>query len=84
MEAPPRSPSMTTEDHDLIVRTAAVVEEIHHRLFGNGNPGEIKTIQKDVQELQDYKSWIRGAFAVVALLITVFGGMLIEHLSRTH
>jgi len=64
-----------------ITRTMTMVEEMHHRLFGNGHPGElaqldtrITTLDKDVDDLKQSKSQAKGAFWALSGLFTLLGG----------
>lgn len=73
---------MNTEDHDLLLKVATTVDTIHDRLFGNGQPGEIHSMKRDIVGLQEYRNRLIGGVAVLTLLITVFGGMLLAHILR--
>ena len=57
-------------DHDLLLSISSTVESMHHRLFGNGNPGELDTLWKRTDSLQDWKNKVTGALIVLSFLIT--------------
>lgn len=39
-----------------------------HKLFGNGQPGEISKIEDRLGTLETFKSYIKGGFALVTLI----------------
>lgn len=53
-------------------RSSAILERIDHELFGNGQPGLLKEIQDDVDELDDkidkLEYWRSGIVAVLAFI----------------
>ena len=71
---------MTQDDRDLLVKTSVMVDEIYRRLFGNGQPGEIDTIRKDVRGLTNYRNRVVGALSVISFLLLAFGGILLAHI----
>jgi len=71
---PPPSPE------DLAVQIARIdetVTEIHHRLFGNGQPGDIATLQRKQIETDSFISQAKGALWVIGGLLTFLSGGLL-------
>ncbi len=67
-------------DRDLLIEVSTLVREMHTRLFGNGQPGDIDRINKEVRNLSSYRNKLIGAVTIVAFLLTVFGGVLVAHI----
>lgn len=66
----------TNREMDQVQRLArieAIVEDMHHRLFGNGQPGEVQTIKDDVSSLKSSRSWVKGGIAVLGFLVGADG-----------
>lgn len=53
------------------VRRVAVAESQLHALLGNGQPGRIAHIEKDVDELKQWKWWIAGIAAGAPVTVTI-------------
>lgn len=71
-------------DRDMLIEVSTLVREMHTRLFGNGQPGEIEKIQKDVKSLDRYRNQVKGAFAIVSFFLIIFGGVLLAHVLGSH
>lgn len=70
---------MSQEEQDeLLIEIRTIVKTMEHRLFGNGQPGEIDKLH----DLQNWKSKIQGALAVISTTMIIMGGFLIKHLLR--
>jgi hypothetical protein len=61
-----------------IAKIEVMTEEIYHRLFGNGQPGELDKLKEDVSSLQASRSWIKGVGAALGMLLTGDIGMHIK------
>lgn len=73
------------EDRDSqIAVIRAVVEDLHHRLFGNGNPGELAELRSRASSLEEFKNKILGALVIIATGITIIGTALFTHILKVH
>jgi hypothetical protein len=71
------------EDRDnQLARIVAVVEDMHHRLFGNGQPGELADLKNRASSLEEFKNKVLGALIIIATGITVIGTALFTHLLK--
>jgi len=67
----------------LLERTAridVVLDRLEHRLFGNGQPGELQTMKDDVYHLKGLEAKGRGAFWIVSVILAVLGSGFVAHL----
>lgn len=71
---------MEREDHDMLVKVSTVVDEIYHRLFGNGNEGELDQIKGRTGSLEEFKNKVLGAVILLSCLLGILGGGFIWHL----
>lgn len=76
-----------TESNEIIntaklERIEYMVEDMHHRLFGNGQPGFVEKSDERLKELESYRSFIRGAAWVIGGLFTLLTGVLTYHIAR--
>lgn len=46
--------------------------DLHHRLYGNGQPGDIANMSKKIEELQSWMLRATGAVGVVVILVEHF------------
>lgn len=60
-------------DHDLLISIATIVDNIEHRLFGNGQPGELDELKDRTVSLEEFKNRVMGA---LILLSVITGGSL--------
>lgn len=51
--------------------TQQMVADMHHRLFGNGQPGVIKEITDDISKLKGWQSKIIGFTAAVTFGLSI-------------
>ena len=56
------------------------LEAFDHKLFGNGQPGQISTLDSRMGVLENFKSYIKGGFATLGGLVTLIGGTELYHL----
>ncbi len=61
--------------------TQAIVIDIHTRLFGNGQPGELDKLDTRLKDLERTTNWAKGAVAVIVGLVTLLGGTEIYHIT---
>jgi hypothetical protein len=59
-------------DHDLLIRVATKLEE----LVGNGQPGRCASHSNRIRKLEQWRSYLAGAIAVLSFLGMVGGGIL--------
>ena len=67
-------------DRDLLIEVATIVRKMDERLFGNGQPGEIDKMNKEIRSLTSYRNRIVGAVGTVTFLLLAFGAVLLEHI----
>lgn len=65
-------------DSERLAKVETIVEVIHDRLFGNGQPGELSKLDDRVQVLENNKNRIIGAFSIVSVLMTFLGWVHIK------
>jgi hypothetical protein len=71
--------------------TNKLVEEIHHRLIGNGNPGmiadikDLKAMKEDyhatkikVETISNRMYYTMGALAILMILLNIFGSRIAQ------
>lgn len=63
---------MTVLDQAVLAEVKTIVTDMHHRLFGNGQPGIIATMESRLDELEAQKHRVEGAvkFLKFAAVIT--------------
>lgn len=72
---------MTQEEQsEAITRIETTVIFMKEQLLGNGQPGQLTVLRSRVDAIEEFRSVIKGAFAVIAALITMIGGAVITHL----
>lgn len=79
---------MTPEQQaEILISMKTTLERMDHELFGNGQPGRLKELDTKIQDLDDkvedherFKSYIKGSFATLSLIITALGGTELYHL----
>jgi hypothetical protein len=69
-----------------IERIETMTEEIYHRLFGNGQPGELdklkfeaEKLKTEIKDLQTTRSWAKGVMSTLGLLVTGDIGMHLKN-----
>lgn len=65
--------------HERLNDIASTVTEVDtkmHSLVGNGQPGRVGVLEKDVEELKGHANKAKGYFAALAAVSTVLGGLL--------
>lgn len=67
-------------DRDMLIEVSTLMREMHGRLFGNGQPGEIDKINKEVRGLTNYRNRLIGAVSTITFLLLAFGGILLAHI----
>lgn len=53
------------ERNDTLVSIQTTVEDMHHRLFGNGQPGIIDRFDARIKDLEAQKSRVLGAVTLI-------------------
>lgn len=61
--------------------TQTLVIDIHTRLFGNGQPGELDKLDARLKEQERVINWAKGAVAVILGLLSLLGGTEIYHIT---
>lgn len=75
------------DDTVNIGKIAYMVEDMHHRLFGNGQPGELDRIavrlnvmDEEIEEIKRDKARAKGAIWALSALFTALGGGQLWHI----
>lgn len=66
------------EKDDLLIRISTQVEEMHERLFGNGQPGELDKAKSRIYDLEEWKNKASGGLVIISILIGVLGVELVK------
>lgn len=56
---------MTRDEQEQLTKVVTLVEDMHHRLFGNGQPGYIKDNDKRVLALETDQNRVKGMISLV-------------------
>ncbi len=64
---------MTSEQYEDLIETKTLVKEMHHYLFGNGQPGIIKEIQTKIDRLEKTKSRSEGVLWALSAIVSFIG-----------
>lgn len=67
-------------DNERLARIEAILERMERELFGNGQPGLLKEMRDDLDDLMDSRAKVRGALAIIGTSITALGSTLIAHM----
>lgn len=62
---------MNTDQAADLIRTKTLVEDMHHRLFGNGQPGIIEKQDKRIKTLEEVEAKGKGAMWTFGIIGTV-------------
>lgn len=65
-----------------IAKIEVMVTDMHERLFGNGQPGELDKLSKRVTSLEHDRSVAKGGFAVLTTFVGFIGWAHIRDLFR--
>lgn len=69
-----------TQTTNTLSELSSKVNDIHTRLFGNGQPGELDKHEARIRELESSANHWRGIVAAVVALVGLFGGTEILHI----
>ena len=61
-------------------RFEQTLEKFDHRLFGNGQPGELSQLDHRLNVIEEFKSVIKGGFATLSGITALLGGTELYHL----
>lgn len=61
----------------------AVVEDMHHRLFGNGQPGELAELRGRASSLEEFKNKVLGALVIIGTALGIVGTAIFTHILRS-
>lgn len=85
----PRQTRIERDDTERLGRIEYMIEDMHTRLFGNGQPGELdklstrlSVMDTEIDELKETKAHAKGAMWMVGALFTMLGGTELWHLFR--
>lgn len=62
---------MNHEQGETLTRVSTLVEDMHHRLFGNGQPGIIKDFDMRLKELEQVKHRGQGALWTTTAIVAI-------------
>lgn len=74
----------TTEIAERLATIETIVTRLESRLLGNGQPGELYTINTRLDSLEDTQAKARGALWIISAVVTFItsGGLLRMFRSR--
>mgnify|MGYP001569969610 CR=1 FL=1 len=64
---------MEQETIEKIAKIEVMLEDVHHRLFGNGQPGQLSILDNRICLLEKLESKAKGAFWVISGLFVIVG-----------
>lgn len=64
---------MTPEQYEDLITTKTLVQDMHHSLFGNGQPGVIKDLQVKIEGLEKTKSRSEGVLWALSGIVSAIG-----------
>lgn len=78
---------MNYNETQLLTETATLVKEMHTRLFGNGQPGELaklgerfNKVEEDIDDLKASKNKAHGVLWTVSGLVSMLGLSEVWHI----
>ena len=75
---------MEDTNNTTLGRILERVNDMHHRLFGNGQPGEISELRARISSQEEFKNKVLGALTIIATGVTIIGAALFQHLLKGH
>jgi len=86
MAPTPRStPERLTALEITVQHTHELIEDIHHRLFGNGQPGELYKLEGRVKALEKFRWKLVGIFTACSSFGAAAGvvsGVVLHYLNK--
>lgn len=77
---------MTDHENDTTDRLARIettLTALNTHLMGNGQPGILTKYDTRLNDLENTRSRMRGALAVITVALTATGGFLMKHLFKS-
>ncbi len=71
---------MTEKDSACLAKIEVIVKDMHTRLFGNGQPGELDKLRDRILPLESHRHQFIGAVGVVSFILLLLGGTFIAHI----
>ena len=68
---------MTEPESVCLVKIKTIVEDMHRRLFGNGQPGKLQEIWNKIEPLGVAQDRFVGALGIISFFLLLFGGTFI-------
>jgi len=69
---------------EVVVETKTLVQTLHDRLLGNGQPGEIAVMKSDIKSLQKDRDTVGGAIKTIKWIIGALGITELGHIFWRH
>ena len=76
------TPDQDIQQAQTLARIETLVEEMHGRLFGNGQPGELDKIDGRLDNLESTRSFAKGALYVLYGLVSALASWLGIHIRQ--
>ena len=64
---------MATKIETSVAKIETVVNDMHARLFGNGQPGIIQEHGESLNALYNFKNRVIGALIIIAVMVSALG-----------
>lgn len=74
---------MNIEESKLLAQIAVTVNDMHDRLFGNGQPGELAELKARASALEKNQNMFLGALGVISAAVSGFFAAFIAHIFKT-
>lgn len=72
---------MHQTDHDILITIKSVLDRMDLRLFGeDGTQGELGAMKIRTTNLEEFKSKLIGALALLSVAVSTLGGIQIYHI----
>lgn len=65
------------ENAERLARIEILCETMNHRLFGNGQPGELDRMKDDISSLKASRVWVKGIMSTLGFIV---GGDSVAHI----
>lgn len=67
---------------ERLARIETLCEDMHTRLFGDGRPGVLESLDERVDHLERTEAKAKGALGVISALVTALFGTLVTHMVK--
>ena len=75
-------PDMNRTDSERLASMETTLDDIKHRLFGNGRPGHIDGIYNRLSKLENWRWWVVGIAVGAGVVLGGYGHAAIEAMTK--